>query len=521
MSIAQVLHRAVQLYPERLATVFGDRRQSYRDLLDRVARLAGGLRGLGVAPGDRVGMLALNSDRYLEYYYAVPWSGGWLNPVNTRWAAAEMIYSFNDSGTTSVLIVDDRFVSHIARFRSECPSIRHFIYAGDDETPSGMISYDTLVSENTPAADVRAPIDEVYGVFYTGGTTGFPKGALLTHANFLATALSILAETASHGRQHCVWLHAAPMFHLADGWMVAAQTMNGATHAIIPAFEAGAALDAIATHRVTDTIIVPTMIQMLLDSPAFGAHDVSSLRGILYGASPISQALLERALASLPSVEFCQAYGATELGPTAFLKPTSHTLEAAASGVLRACGRPALGCEIRLVGADGNEVLRGEVGEITVRGPSVLSRGYWNKPAETAAALRDDWMHIGDAGYMDEQGFLYIVDRVNDMIVSGGENVYSSEVEQAVASHPAVAACAVIAVPSEEWGEAVHAVVVLRPGTEATEQEIREHCKKRIAGYKCPRSVEFRDALPLSGAGKVLKTELREPYWRSRTRRVG
>lgn len=511
MSITQTLHRAAQIGPDKAATSFKGRTQSYRELYDRVSRLASGLKGLGLQAGDRVGMLSLNSDRYIEYYFAVPWAAGWLNPVNTRWSPAEMIYSFNDS-QTSILIVDDEFAPLVKQFLQQAPEIQHYIYSGDGKVPEGMLSYEALIEENEPMEDARVEEGEVLGIFYTGGTTGFPKGTMLTHLNVLSACQSILLDVPVGRRDNPVWLHVAPMFHLADGWFVVAQTMQCGTHVILPGFTPGDVLKTIEEQAVTDTLLVPTMLQMLVDDPGIHGYNLESLRGIFYGASSISEAVLERAMKAVPGVEFCQAYGSTEMGPVTFLRPIYHGPEGQQAGLLRSCGRSALNCEVKILDPNGREASPGEVGEVVVRGPSVIKRGYWNKPQETELALRDGWLHIGDAAYMNEDGFVFIVDRVKDMIVSGGENVYSTEVEQAIAKHPAVAMSAVIGIPDEKWVEAVHAIVVLKPGQHATEEEIRDHCREWIAGYKCPRSVEFRHELPLSGAGKILKAELRKEY---------
>lgn len=281
------------------------------------------------------------------------------------------------------------------------------------------------------------------------------------------------------------------------------------------------ALTVIEKERVTDTLLVPTMIQMLVDHPAMTTCDASSLRLIQYGAAPISGAVLKRAFAALPGTAFMQLYGMTEMSPViAVLPPECHSPEGSHAGKLRAAGRATLFAEVRVVDADGVEVPLGTPGEVVARGAGVM-QGYWSKPIETAAAIREGWMHTGDGGYLDEDGFLFITDRIKDMIVTGGENVYSVEVENAVAKHPAVAMCTVIGIPDEKWGETVHAVIVLKQGADATEDELKSHCKSLIAGYKCPRSIEFRDEIPLSGAGKLLKYVLRESYWKRDGRSVG
>jgi len=513
MYLTHGLHRAVQQNPDGIMTIYADRIRTFREVADRVARLAGGLRNLGVAEGDRVAMLSLNSDRYSEYLLAVPWANAVLNPVNIRWSPAEIVYSFSDSGTT-VLFVDDAFAAMLPVIRQSYAGLRAVIHCGDGPAPEGTLSYEELIASSAPVADARRGGDELAGLFYTGGTTGFPKGVMLSHANLFASALGSIASGYLF-KPGGTYLHAAPMFHLADmaGWL--AEVVLGGTHAIIPAFNAVDTMNAIAAHRVTDSLLVPVMIQMLIDHPAVGEHDLSSVECIMYGASPIPQAVLERAMKVFPGASFTQAYGMTEVAPVAtLLGPADH-----AAGLLRSGGRAAPHSEVRIVDPDDNEVPRGTVGEIVVRGDHIML-GYWNKPEETAAAVRDGWMHTGDGGYMDERGYVYVVDRLKDMIVSGGENVYSAEVENAVAAHPNVAACAVIGVPDQEWGERVHAVIVCVPGTTVTAEEIREHTKTLIAGYKAPRSIEVVDTLPVSGAGKILKRELRKQYWGDADRQI-
>ncbi len=511
------LHRALQHHPHAVATTFRGRRRTFAELGQRVAKLAAALQAQGMRAGDRVAMLSLNSDRYLEYYLAVFWGGGVVNPINIRWSPAEIAYSLDDCDT-AMLLVDDTFVPMVPELRSQSKALRTVIHAGEGETPAGMLPYEGMLAAADPVPDAMRSGDDLAGILYTGGTTGIPKGVMLSHASLFSNALNMLAEGAI--ADHCVGLHAAPMFHVADVTLMLAILSRGGTHAFLPTFTPAEALEVIARERVTDTLLVPTMIQMLVDHPSVKAHDTSSLRLIQYGASPISEAVLGRAFAALPGVAFMQLYGMTELSPVAaVLPPFFHTPEGRKMGKLRAAGRATFYAEVRIVDVEGREVPRGSAGEVVARGAGVM-KGYWNKPAETAAAIRDGWMHTGDGGYMDEDGFVFIVDRIKDMIVTGGENVYSVEVENALAKHPAVAMCAVIGIPDEKWGESVHAVIVLKPGAQATEDEVKTHCKDLIAGYKCPRSVEFRSELPLSGAGKLLKYKLRERFWEGESRSV-
>lgn len=517
MQFTQGLHRAVQQQPDAIATVCNGRAHSFRELASRVARLAGGLRALGVQRGDRVCLLALNSDRYLETYLALAWLGAVVNPANFRWSPAEVIYSLNDSGCVA-LIVDDAFAPAAETIRFGAPMLRELIFCGDGALPAGMHGYEALIAASAAVPDVEAQGDELFGIFYTGGTTGRPKGVMLSHRNLCSSGLALLGEGAFAGA--ATGLHAAPMFHLAGMMMTVCLLLKGGRHVVLPAFRPDAMLALIESERVTDLLVVPTMLQLLIDSPALAQRDLSSLRRMAYGASPVSETLLARTMAALPQVELFQVYGMTEASAVmTLLPPGEHGAEGRAKQRLQSAGRASLHVQVRVVDDQDRELPRGEVGEIIARGPNIM-QGYLNQPEATAAALRGGWMHTGDLGTMDAEGYLRIVDRLKDMIISGGENIYSVEVENAVAAHPAVASVAVIGVPCAEMGEKVHAAVVLRPGASLTLEALQAHCKTLIAGYKCPRSLELRESLPVSGAGKLLKTELRKPFWDARERAV-
>ncbi|KIN61687.1 AMP-dependent synthetase and ligase [Sulfitobacter noctilucae] len=518
MHITSILSRAAQVNPRGIATICGDRQQTWVQMEDRVARLAGGLQALGMKPGDRVALLSLNSDRFIEYYFAVVWGGGAMMPMNIRWAGAECAYALNDAGA-EILIVDEAFKGLGAEVREQVPGLKTVIYAGDGETPEGMESYEDIIAAHEAVEDAGRGGDDLAGIFYTGGTTGFPKGVMLSHENFYVGAVANAHEL--NMQDGTIYLHAAPMFHIADLIWFPAVTLMAGTHVVIPAFTPDGTLEAIEAHKPDQVLLVPVMLQMVLQSEKLAKTDISSIRQIAYGASPITEAVLVKAFEAFPKASFVQAFGQTELSPVATILPADyHVLEGPKAGKLRSAGRPTRICEIKVVDEDMAEVSRGDVGQIAVKGPNAML-GYWNKPDVTAETIRDGWVLTGDAGYMDEDGFIFLMDRVKDMIVSGGENVYSAEVENAIGQHPGVATSAVIGIPSEDWGEAVHALVILHPGAEVTEEDVRKHCHSLIARYKCPRSIEFRtEPFPLSGANKVLKTELRKPYWAGKDRQI-
>jgi len=518
MQITSILRRAAQTNPNGIATIFQDRQQSWSQMADRVARLAGALQRQGMGPGDRVALLSLNSDRFIEYFFATVWGGGAMMPMNIRWAAAECAYALNDAGA-EILLVDDAFKDAAVAIKPLVQGLKTIVYCGDGDTPEGMENYEHIVAAAEPVVDAGRGGDDMAGIFYTGGTTGFPKGVMLSHTNFYVGGVSNAHEL--NMRDGTIYLHAAPMFHIADLIWFTALTFMAGTHVVIPMFTPEGTLEAIEKHRPDQTLLVPVMLQMVLQCDKLASTDISSLTQIAYGASPITEAVLVDAFEKFPNVAFLQAFGQTELSPVATVLPTDyHVLEGPMAGKLRSAGRPTRVCEIRIVDESGRELPRGSVGQIAVKGP-ITMLGYWNKPEVTAETIRDGWLMTGDAGYMDEEGFIFLMDRLKDMIVSGGENVYSAEVENALGQHPAVATSAVIGIPSDQWGESVHAIVILHSDVEVTSAELQAHCHQVIAGYKCPRSGDFRtDPFPLSGANKVLKTELRKPFWEGQERQI-
>jgi long-chain acyl-CoA synthetase len=512
MQLTQGLNRAATINPSGIATIFRDRRRTWAQTADRVTRIAGGLARLGVGKGDRVAIIALNSDRYFETLFAVPGLGAIIVPLNTRLAPPEIAFMLQDSGAR-LLLLDDAFTTLPSQLAG-LATVPDLVFLGAGPAPAGMCEFETLLAE-PPLGFGAAGGDDVAGIFYTGGTTGRAKGVMLSHQNLVANAAMVVSGAGY--RYDSTYLHAAPMFHVADGASNLAVTMLGGTHVFIPRFDPADVLAEIARNRVTNTLLVPTMVNALVNGPDLAKYDLSSLRVIAYGASPMPDAVLQKATAALPGVRLLHAYGMTEAAPIV------TAMEIAIEPVgqqTKSCGRPALLVDVRIADENDNEVPRGTVGEVQVRGPNIML-GYWNQPEVTQAALRGGWYHSGDGGMMDADGYLYIVDRLKDMIISGGENIYSAEVESAISTLDGVAEVAVIGIPDETWGEAVHAVVVAGAGHTLTAEQVIAHSRSCIAHYKCPRSVELREtSLPLSGAGKVLKNQLREPFWAGRDKRV-
>jgi len=517
MYLTQGLRRAGQIRPREKSTVFRDRRRVWSETVERVARIAGGLQAAGVQPGDRIAVLALNSDRYYELMYAIPWLGAAMVPVNTRLATPEVQYILDDSGAR-VLFIDGAMKAHAVALAGTLSTVKTVFYLGDDAPPEGMRRYEELVAASA-APDAGAGGETLAGLFYTGGTTGKSKGVMLSHNNLVWNAMNAVAGLLFDN--DTTYIHSGPMFHLADGASTFGVTACGGYHAFVPRFDAGDCLETIQRQKVTHGQYVPTMINMLANHPKVADYDLSSLKYILYGASPMPEGVLRKALQVFPGCQFIHAYGMTEAAPILTLLPPRYTtLDGPYAGRIKSCGLAAHTAELKIVDENRQEVPRGTTGEVAAKGPMIML-GYWNKPQETAAVLKDGWYYSGDAATMDDEGFVFIVDRLKDMIISGGENVYSAEVENAISLMPGVAEVAVIGIPDAKWGETIHAVIVPRAGADLTAEAVIEHCRTQIAGYKCPRSVEFRDTpLPLSGAGKVLKRELREPFWKGYEKRV-
>ncbi|TDK94325.1 long-chain-fatty-acid--CoA ligase [Mycobacterium paragordonae] len=493
MSLTMALHRGVQQHPTRTFSVFGDRVMTYAQTADRVSRIAGGFKELGLDADDRVALLALNSDVYLQTVLAVAWADAVIVPVNTRWSLTEIADSLAEA-EVSMLVVDENFTAMAAELSRLVPGIRWVIAA------------DELTNTGPQIPDAHRSGDNPIGIFYTGGTTGRSRGVVLSHSALVSSALGCAAGSPIDPSSVC--LISAPLFHLAQfsGWV--ASMIMGTSHVIIATFDPVEVMRIIEKRRVTRAVLVPTMLHMLLNHPKEPDFDLTSLATVTYGGSPISPATLSQAQQRWPQTGFLQVYGMTEMAATVtMLAPDAHNDPV----LIASAGQAAPHTVIRIVDPNGADVPTGEIGEVVVRGDGMMTE-YWQRPDETAAVIRDGWFHTGDAGRLNDDGYVFIVDRVKDMIVSGGENVYSAEVENAVATHPSVSQCAVIGLPDETWGERVHAVVVLHNGADLALQDLQSHCRSAIAGYKCPRGLTVVDALPLSPTGKVLKRELRKAH---------
>jgi long-chain acyl-CoA synthetase len=498
---------------DKVAVIDGAYTATYAQHLDRVQCAVGALRSLGVGRDDRFAIMALNSHQFLELYHAAFLGAGVANPLNLRLAAKELGFILADSGT-KVCFTDAFFAPVIDQVKDEA-GLEHVVMIGAGDAPHDS-DYEDVLAAATPAIPDEPEETDPVILMYTGGTTGTPKGVLLDHrAEMLNMYHVALAWRISPDE---VYLHQTPMFHAASMSGVVGAPAEGGVSVIVPVFDPVAVMDAIEQHKVTMTVMVPTMIAMLMAHEAFEPARLASLTRLTYGASPMPAALLDKLLKAFPSLDIYQGYGMTESAAVlTILGPEEHR---AGGAILRSAGRPLRGVTLSIQDAAGNAVPHGVNGEVCARGGNFM-REYWKRPDATAEAFRDGWYHTGDAGYLDERGYLFLVDRVKDMIVTGGENVYSIEVENAIASHPDVAQVAVIGIPDERWGEAVHAIVVPKPGCHPTEADIINHARESIAGYKVPKSVEIRaEPLPLSGALKVLKKDLRAPYWAGHERAV-
>lgn len=496
---------------EQPAVIHGDRATTYGELAMRVNRVANGLSSFGLEPQSRVAMLSGNNTYFFEAWLGAALGNFVLTPINARLAPREVLYIVNDSDA-EVLVVDAPFRQLVEEIAPDLSAVRHIIAL--DEHPEWLGFSKWRDEQSSGEVQARGDPGDTMVQMYTSGTTGFPKGVELNHTNVLACVRSMMGLDAWEPGE--VALVTAPLFHTAGSAWANCALQSGGTVVLLRELSPAGILSAIEEHGVTQALLVPVVIQMAMQSDECATKDLSSLNRLLYGASPITIAVLRQALETF-DCEFEQGYGLTEtVGPVAMLRPQAHSLK----DKLQSCGKAVPGSDIRVIDPAGRDCATGEVGEIIVSGVQVMN-GYWKRPDDTAAAIQDGWFHTGDAGYFDADGYLYIHDRLKDMIVSGAENIYPAEVERALEDCPGVADIAVIGVPDLKWGEAVKAIAVAEPGATPTEAEIIAYARKQIAGFKCPKSVDFVDAIPRNPSGKILKKVLRAPYWEGHERKVG
>jgi len=517
MNISFILEKALSLYAHKEAVVSGKARFTYRQFAERVYRLANFLWAKGIRQGDCVAILHQNSHEFLESYFAAAQLGAILNPLNFRLSPRELAFILKDSGA-SLLIASERFRESVESLAAGEISLTQVLWTGPGEKASSFesVHYEDALKGEQPVARPLPQIsdDDVAHLYYTSGTTGLPKGVMLSHKNVCVHALAAVAELKLSDYDN--WIHVAPLFHLADAWATFAITWVGGRHIVVPDFDPPVVLSTMQQERVTITNMVPTMLNMLVNTPGVGAYDFSSLRAILSGGAPIAPEVVKKIIETF-KCDYIQTYGMTETSPyltVSILKDNLRHLSNEEQFVFKAkTGRPFMGVLLKVVREDGTEVIPNneEVGEIVVKG-DIVTQGYWNRPEETEKALKDGWLYTGDMAVVDSEGYVNIVDRKKDMIITGGENVYSVEVENVLYTHPCILEAAVIGVPDPKWGEAVKAVVVLKPGETASEKEVIEHCKKQMARYKAPKSVDFVSELPKTGSGKIFKKGLKEKY---------
>ncbi len=515
-TVADVVRVHAEAQPDGVAYVLGDRTMTWAELHERSSQVAQALGASGVEAGDRVAILDKNSLEYFDLVFGCAKLNAVLVAVNWRLAPPEAAFIVNHA-TAKVLVVGDDLVPLLEGFEKDLATVEQILVIGGHDRHS---DYEDWVQAHD-AVDPALPSgpDDVAFQYYSSGTTGLPKGVMLTNGACFA-GLQGIRELLAFDRES-VSMAVMPQFHVAGGFWGLVAGYLGRPTVVQREVDPVGIVDLIAKHRVTHAVYVPALLQFLNMVPGIADADLSSLRCIVYGASPISEEVLVASIKTF-GCDFLQAYGMTETsGGCVFLPPADHDVDGPNRHRLRAAGLPWGDTELKIVDAELQEVPVGEVGEILIRSPQNMV-GYWNQPEATAATiLEDGFLRTGDAGYLDEDGYLYIHDRVKDMIISGGENVYPAEVENRLMAHPEVADCAVIGVPDEKWGETPKALVVRTPGSTLPEAALLEFAREGLAKFKCPTSVEWRDELPRNPSGKLLKNQLREPYWKGKDRRVG
>ncbi len=520
MNVSQLLTKSAKTFPENLALVHGPKRLTYAQFDSRVNRLANALRRLGVKQGDNVVLMQYNYPETLESIFACFKTGCACVPINFRLHPNEFAFIIDHSEAKAV-ILSSEFNEAFAGIRDRIPNVHHFITLSDagDE----FLDYEKLISaESDQFRDVGTKPDDLAWLFYTSGTTGMPKGAMLTHRNLMAMTMNFYADICPGFGPDDVILHAAPLSH-GSGLYALPNIGKAATNIILASksFDPELVLKTIQEYRVTNMFVAPTMIKLIVESNAVDRYDHGSLSSLNYGGAPMLVKDLEQAMTKLGPC-LVQLFGQAESPMTiTYLPHRDHVLDGNPEQMKRlaSAGLPRTDVEVKIFDGDDKELSSGKTGEIVTRSDLVMS-GYWRNPEATEETIRNGWLHTGDMGYMDERGYLFIMDRSKDMIISGGENIYPREIEEVLIKHAAIREVAVIGIPDPQWGEAIKAVVALLPGLTATEEELISFCKNNIASYKKPKSVDFVDELPKNNYGKILKRDLRAGYWKDKVRKV-
>lgn len=516
MSPVRILNRAVKLYPDKVAVVDGELRLTYAELRARVNRATHAVVDLGVAPQGRVAILDYNSHRYMDMYFGMAQSGRVLLPLNTRLSADEYIFILNNAEAEAIIFHAD-YKPIVEKVRHAAQTVKHYVVCdGVADEPWITGTYDDFLSSASGDTVDFEPTDEndILNLYYTSGTTGRPKGVILTHRNIYANALTTIISFKLDDA--VVWHHIAPLFHLADAFFAWSVTFQGGRHVMQRRFAPKSVLQTIQNEGITCCMMVPTMINFILNEPDIDKYDLSSLRWVMVGGAPMSPANAERMMKRL-GCKYISGYGLTETSPLLTVGNIKDTLANEADAVkinyLTRTGLEVVGVDLRVVDTSGKDVPWDgkSVGEIIARGDNV-TKGYWKLPDESAKALRGGYFYTGDLATVDPEGYILIVDRAKDIIISGGENIASVEIENAIYTHPDILECAVIAVPDEKWGEVPKVLAVLKPGTTLTEEDLIKYCRERLAAFKVPRLVTIVAELPKTGSGKILKGELRKMY---------
>jgi len=520
MNLSMLLTKTARRLPDKTALIHGSKQLTYGQFNVRANRMANALGKLGIRPGDNVAVLLYNTPEFFETLFACFKAGCGTVPINFRLHPKEFAFIINHSGAKAV-ILSQEFNASIRQVREHIPRARHLITLGGGG--GDLLDYEKLIGgAGAEMADAAVAPDDLAWLFYTSGTTGMPKGAMLTHRNLLAMTMNFYADICPGFGPDDVILHAAPLSH-GSGLYGLPNIAKGALNVILESksFDPELVFKTIERHRVTNMFAAPAMVKMMVDHPAGRRYDHSCLRSVIYGGAPMLVEDLKEAVAKLGPC-LVQLFGQGESPMTiTYLPHRDHVIEGpiVAQKRLASAGIPRTDVEVKIFDKDDNELPPGKIGNIVTRSDLVM-KGYWRNPEATAATIRNGWLDTGDMGYLDDNGYLFIMDRSKDMIISGGENIYPREIEEVLIRHPAVREVSVIGVPDAKWGEAIKAVVALVPGQSSTENELIAFCKEHIASYKKPKSVDFVEALPKNNYGKILKRELRAIYWKNKDRQV-